>query len=302
MTTLVTAFPVVLVACLMAWSLWFPIAAGQLSMAVPAFVGAGAYAAGLLALHVTDNIVVGLALGGAVGAVYGIPFGLVCARLSVFGLAVATLGVVQIQETIVQNASSLGGSVGLIGIPTQSTILPGCLVCVVVIAFSIFVFHGRQGRILDVVRHNEGLAKSIGISPFAVKMYVLMVSGLVAGLAGVLHARYTGFIDPTQFGSALIVQLFAFVMLGGQNSYWGPIAGAATLTFGLQYLAAIGDYRNIAFGAVLVLIIVVRRDGVISRSLALRARRLRRQLRRTRPRQVAPGNNLAGAPPTANAP
>src|SRR5690242_7649404 len=187
----------------MAWALWLPISAGQLSMAVPAFAAVGAYGSALLTIHQGAGLPVGILAGAVLGAAAGVPFGLLCARLRIFGLAVASLGIVQIQVTVVQNLPSLGGSVGLIGVPTSSITWPGLIVTVVVIAFSVLVFRSRLGRALDMVRHNEHLAASVGISPLQVKVFVLIVSGLVGGVAGALYAAYTGFIDPSQFAATL---------------------------------------------------------------------------------------------------
>lgn len=281
MTTFTTSLPLVYINVLLAWSLWFPISAGQLSMAVPAFTAVGAYASSLFSIHQGTGLGLGMVIGAVFGAVAGVPFGLMCARLRIFGLAVATLGVVQIQVTMIQNVNYLGGSVGLIGITTKPIVWPGFILCLVVIAFSALVFRSRLGRVLDMVRHDEHLAASVGVSPLQVKVYVLMVSGLVGGLAGALYAAYTGFIDPSQFSSQLIVELFAYVMLGGANSFWGPVCGAAGLTIALQYLSVAGSIRYILFAAVLLAVIIVRRDGLISRSARLRRWRLSRAIARS---------------------
>jgi len=276
MNTFVTSLPLVYINVLLAWSLWFPISAGQLSMAVPAFSAVGAYASSLLSIHEGTGLSLGIIIGAVAGAAAGVPFGLMCTRLRIFGLAVASLGVVQIQVTVIQNVNYLGGSVGLVGVNTSSVVWPGFICCLVVIGFSALVFRSRQGRALDMVRHDEHLAAAVGVSPLQVKLYVLMVSGLVGGVAGSLYAAYTGFIDPSQFSSQLVVELFAYVMLGGANSFWGPACGAAGLTIALQYLSVAGSIRYILFAAVLIAVIIVRRDGLISRSRLLRRRRLLR--------------------------
>jgi branched-chain amino acid transport system permease protein len=269
MNTFITSLPLVYIDILLAWALWFPISAGQLSMAVPAFSAVGAYSSSLFSIHQGTGLALGMVIGAVFGACAGLPFGLLCTRLRVFGLAVASLGAVEILVTVVQNVNYLGGSVGLIGIATSSIAWPGFFVCLAVIAFSILVFRSRLGRALDMVRHDERLAASVGVSPLQVKLYVLVVSGLVA---------YTGFIDPSQFSSELIVELFAYVMLGGANSFWGPVCGAAGLTIALQYLAVAGSIRYILFAALLIAVIIVRRDGIISRSARLRRRRLSRAI------------------------
>jgi branched-chain amino acid transport system permease protein len=278
MNTFITSLPLVYINILLAWALWFPVSAGQLSMAVPAFTAVGAYSSSLFSIHQGTGLAWGMVIGAVFGAFAGLPFGLLCTRLRVFGLAVASLGAVEILVTVAQNVSYVGGSVGLIGIATSSIAWPGFIACLAVIAFSVLVFRSRLGRALDMLRHDERLAASVGVSPLQVKLFVLVVSGLVAGIGGSLYAAYTGFIDPSQFSSELIVELFAYVMLGGANSFWGPVAGAAVLTIALQYLAVAGSIRYILFAALLIAVIIVRRDGIISRSARLRRRRLSRAI------------------------
>jgi branched-chain amino acid transport system permease protein len=270
---LVTSLPVVYINVLMAWALWFPIAAGQLSMAVPSFSAIGAYSTSLFTIHVANNLALSLLLAGSLGCLFGVPVGLMCARFNEFGLAVATLGIVEIQVIVIQNASWLGGALGLSS-PTSSITWLAFGATIVVLAFSVAVFRGRQGRSLDLLAHSEELTAALGVSPLLLKLYVMMVSGLVGGIAGALYARYVGYLDPSQFDSDLIVQLLAFVVVGGTASYWGPVLGAVSLTLGLQYLSVADSLRYILFGIILIVVIVFRRDGLIFRSSRRRARRL----------------------------
>jgi len=134
------------------------------------------------------------------------------------------------------------------------------------------------GRAIDALRQDEVLAGSMGISILGVKVFMLMIASMVGAMSGVLYSRYTGFLDPTQFGLALMTQLFAFVVLGGTGSLWGPLVGAAFLSFALQFLTFAGNQRYILFGLVLIAVMLLRSEGVVPRSLALRKRRLTRYL------------------------
>jgi branched-chain amino acid transport system permease protein len=265
---------------LLAWSLWFPMTARVLSMAPPAVAAIGAFLGGYMAIHVTSNLAVGLAAGVAAGALCGIPLALLAMRAEGFALATITLMIVLIVEVMAGNLKITGGAVGMIAIPTSPDVLRvGVGVCAVVVLFSWAVFRRRMGRVLDAVGYDDQMAGAVGLSSVPAKWFTLIVSGAVAGAAGVLLGRYTGYVDGTQFEFALLTQLFAYAVLGGLGSFWGPIVGAGLLTFGLQLLSGIGMWRQIVYGAVIIVVMLVARDGIVRRSSALRRRRIAPVLR-----------------------
>jgi branched-chain amino acid transport system permease protein len=278
MVSMSVLMPLIIINVLLAWSLWFPLVGGQLSMVVPLFAGVGGYCAALLQLHVTDSVPVSLASAAILAGLVGIPVGLLGSRLRSFGLAIATLGAVVIAQTVYQNLPSLGGAVGLYGMPVHEIVLPGAVTCLVAGSYFWVVFRSRLGRALFTLQYDEPLTGSLGIAPPAAKVHVLFVSGLLGGAAGALSVMYTGFVDPSQFGPALITQLFAFVICGGITSWWGPAIGATVLTVVLQNLSIAGSWRQIIFGLLLSVVVVLRPEGLTVRSARLSALRLRRTL------------------------
>jgi ABC-type branched-subunit amino acid transport system permease subunit len=270
---------VVVLNALMAWSLWFPVAGGQLAMALPGTLCVGAYAAGYIALHSSESLALGLAVGAGLGAVVGIPLGLLACRLEGFAFAIATIGVAEAIRVTANSFDFLGGPMGLIGILPSDAILPvGLAACAVLVAFAWLVFRSRLGRMIDVVAHDELEAAALGVPIHAVKLFLLIVSGAVAGFTGALLARYTGLVTSGQFDLALTIQVFAFVALGGIGTTWGPMLGAAFLTVALQVLAFTGGARSIVYGAVLIVVMLARRDGLLKRSAGLRGRSVLRLL------------------------
>jgi branched-chain amino acid transport system permease protein len=110
---------------------------------------------------------------------------------------------------------------------------------------------------------------------------------VVGGMAGAIQVRYTGLAEPTQFGFELTVQLFAFVVLGGTTTFWGPIAGATFLTLALDLLSSAGKLSYLVFGALLLVVMRLRPDGVLTRAFRLRRKRLTRLLERLGSRDAA---------------
>jgi branched-chain amino acid transport system permease protein len=270
---------VILVNGLLAWSLWLPVAGGQLSMAAPGTVAIGGYTAGYIALHGPESLALGLAAGAAAGALAGIPLGLLANRLGGFAFAIATIGLVEAVRVTASSLSFLGGPGGLIGIFPADGILPvGVAAWIVLLLLSGLVFRSRLGRMIDVVREDELQAAALGIRVFWVKLGLLVCAGAVSGFGGALLCRYTGLVVPSEFDLGMIIELFAFVALGGIGTYWGPFVGAAFLTYALEVLAFAGAARSFAYGVVIVVVMLLRPDGMLGRSTGLRARRLRRLL------------------------
>ena len=89
----------------------------------------------------------------------------------------------------------------------------------------------RYGRTLRALRENEVLARSIGIHTGFHKVAAFMLSGLFAGLAGVLQAYFLQHISPTLYDTFPSVYLALMVMLGGPRMLYGPLAGAIIVNF-----------------------------------------------------------------------
>jgi branched-chain amino acid transport system permease protein len=270
----------VVINVLMAWCLWLPISASQLSMSAPAAIGVGAYTGGYCAIHWTTNMWAGMALGAAAGALVGVPIGIIAMRGRDFGLAMMTLSFVLIIQVVETNWTKLtGGALGMTGVtPSLHVLRYGLIVLVAVVLFSILLARSRFGRTMDVIGHDEVLAAAVGTPILRAKLLILVVASLVGGVVGVLYVRYTSYIDPTLFGLGLITQLFAFVVLGGTGTFWGPVFGAALLTTALQVLTFAGQARNLIFGGVLIGITLLFHQGVIRRSRKAREWRFSRRL------------------------
>jgi branched-chain amino acid transport system permease protein len=277
---LAAILPVAAIAAIMAWSLWFPLAAGQLSMGAPGIIAIGAYTAGYLASHGFGALPVSVLIGAAVGAVAGLPFAALALRLRGFGLAIVTLGVSESIRIAIGNVDLVGGPAGM-AVPLADGVLATALVvCAVVALATVAIYRGRLGRMLDVLEVDELQANALAVPTTGLKVFVLCVAGAVGGAGGALQARYTGYLIPDSFGLDLLIQLFAFVVVGGLGSAWGAFFGAAFLTIALDVLAFADSARSILFGAILVVVMLVRRDGALKRSAVLRRLRLRRPLDR----------------------
>jgi len=248
--------------------------AGELALGQVALYAVGAYVAGYLAVSqgVTDILLCLLAaIGGAivVGFVSGIP-GL---RLGGWSLAMVTFFLVIIIPNVLDLLSSqTGGALGLSGIPIP-TIFGAQLVgdgfyvfviAVTIIWFAIFrnLISSSHGDAFLVLKQSPILAATLGISVYRLKLLAYVVGAIPAGIAGVLFAFLSAYISPSSFAFALAFTILTASVVGGSQSIYGAIFGAAVLQLGPERIASFQNYSLIVYGAFLVVAGLVFSDGI----------------------------------------
>lgn len=257
--------------------------AGIFSAAQAVFYGVGAYIAALIALHVTTNLLVASVAGvlgaGVVGLIMAIP----AVRVKGDYFVVASLAFSILMTTVFSQWTSVtGGYTGLIGVPLAtlgSVVLQGSLpylICgLVFLVLTVAVAHvvlGRAplGRMVRAVRDDELAAVALGKSPVVVRIWAVLISSAIAGLAGVVFAFYVDYVNPSGFGTSGSILLITMVILGGTGRIWAPVLGAIVLGFGMPSLALLpisasvsGPVEQIVEGIALVLVMVYLPDGLI---------------------------------------
>ena len=101
-------------------------------------------------------------------------------------------------------------------------------------------------------------------SKTTVKLTAFALGATWAGLAGVLFAAKNAYINPDSFTFLESAMILCIVVLGGMGSIVGVIIGALILILLPEYLRAFSDYRMLAFGALLVIMMVFRPQGIIA--------------------------------------
>jgi branched-chain amino acid transport system permease protein len=265
---------------------------GQMSMAQAAFYAIGAYASGMLTVlwgwHIVPAMFAGAALGAAAAAAVGFP----ALRVKGLMLVIATLafgeGVrlfffnfdYQIQKGNVK-VGPLGGE-GFRQIRyfpengwTSGEVMLFVWVFVLLSMAMIWWFdRSRYGAVLRAVGDDELAAQSVGINLTAVKVSAMTIGGAIAGLAGCLYAHYTTHIEHLAFGVLQSVFAVAYPIIGGLASVFGTLAAVifvqGLLVEGLRFL---GDWRNLLFGLLIIVAMVVRPSGFLDGQMLRNFRR-----------------------------
>jgi branched-chain amino acid transport system permease protein len=283
---------------LLGLSAYVVILTGQISMAQAGFYAIGAYTAGAATAMWGWPIVPAIVLGGLVGGGFGFLVGFPALRVRGLFLVIATLAFTEIirmvflnlRVTIRVGERTIGpsGAEGFRGITyyfqngwtsVQIVAFTWMFVLLVLAAFWL-VDRSRAGAVLRAVGEDELAASSVGISLTAVKVSAMTAGGLVAGLAGALYAHYATYVSQEDFGVLLATFAIAYALIGGTGSVLGPIAGVLFFSLLIDGLRFLGDWRNLLFGVLIVLMMNLRPHGIVDVGLVRRVARLGRPARR----------------------
>ena len=253
--------------------------AGLLDLGYVAFYAVGAYTYGLLNHHFGLGFWAVLPAGAFMGALFGILLGFPVLRLRGDYLAIVTLGFGEIIRLVLENwnAFSFGPS-GIANIDRPSFFgvqfsLHSAAVYIyfLMIAFALFtVFvvnrlqNSRIGRAWVALREDEMACQAMGIDKTKTKLSAFALGATWAGMMGVFFAAKTTFINPASFTFLESAIILSIVVLGGMGSIAGVIIGAFVLILLPEYLRAFSDYRMLLFGAILVIMMVFRPQGIIT--------------------------------------
>lgn len=221
--------------------------AGQVSFGHAAFFGVGAYTTMILYLKLGLAPWYGIALGGALAALFSLPIGYLCFRLRGPYFALATLAVAEITRLVALNWETLtNGPVGLLITTLPEVSFLGraidwerkepffyliALLAVGGMLATHYLMRGRLGAYLVAIREDEDAAESVGIDTTRAKSVTLAASAFFTGLAGGFYGMYFRYVDPDAvFPIAVSIETVFIAVVGGLGTVVGPIVGAVFLT------------------------------------------------------------------------
>lgn len=271
---------------LLGLSAWCVLHTGQVSLAQGGFFAVGAYAAGMLTVMAGWPLGLALPAGALIAGLIAVAVGFPALRVKGLMLVVATTAFAEIVRLVFFNltwrvntpAGPVGpdGSLGFGGIryfPSNSwsnlevLALIWSLVAVVMLVLWA-LDRSRIGTLWRAIGEDEVAAQSAGINLTAAKVSAFGIGGAIAGVAGGLFSHTTTHIEHGNFTILLATFAIAYPILGGLKSLAGTLVAVVfiqgVLVEGLRFL---GDWRSLLFGALILVVMLVRPGGVISRPL-----------------------------------
>lgn len=257
-----------------AFSQWIVLRAGVFSVASAGLAAIGGYAAALLHLDAGLSPWLTVPIGSCLGGFFGIALAWPLARLRGVYQAIASLAFVQIVLSLNLYAEGITrGALGVDSIPK----LVGTPLLLLLSAGLIYLMHCvntyRLGRTFETVRQDEAVANSLGISTIHFQTIAFAVGGVIAGLYGGLTAFHGYHLDPQQFGFEFLVAALSFVILGGRRTVIGPVIGTAVLVILPELSREFGEFRQLGYGLILMLVIAFLPQGIADSYLSWRRKR-----------------------------
>jgi branched-chain amino acid transport system permease protein len=258
--------------------------AGLLDLGYVAFFAIGSYTVALLTApapqHLLWSFWVALPIGIVLAALAGILLGVPVLRMRGDYLAIVTLGFGEIIRILSRSdlltpfnggpkgVLDVGGPNFLTGIVSSDV----SFLYIIILAVFLIIFvtrrlqHSRIGRAWEAMREDETVAGAMGINTLQHKLMAFAIGAAFAGLGGVLFASRNQFTGPEDFNLMVSINVLAVVIVGGMGSIPGVIAGAFVLKGLPEILREMENYRVIIFGALLVVMMLIRPEGLFPSS------------------------------------
>ncbi|MBN2322831.1 MAG: branched-chain amino acid ABC transporter permease [Spirochaetes bacterium] len=252
--------------------------------------GVGAYTSGMLAKNLGVPVFAAIPLGGAVASLAGVAITSVLLRTKGWGFYIATYGLAElIRLSWMKFRNPFGGSTGIIDIPYPPVVagidfsarIPYYFFSLGVMLIIMYMLYrlerSRIGDSFKAVSMDPLLAASTGISIPRQRLLACAIGGFFAGIAGGLLVHRLGAVDPKLFNITTMLYLLIWIVVGGTNSFWGPVLGVSVMYSLFELSRPLIQIRPMFFGIAMILVLLFMPgglEGMVAKA-AVRLRRLR---------------------------
>jgi branched-chain amino acid transport system permease protein len=247
---------------------------GMVSFGHAAYLGIGGYAVGILAKEGIDTGFVQWPLALAASALFALAVGALSLRTRGVYFIMITLAFAQMIYYVAIGLDRYGGDDGmtiyrrsqfggLINLSNKTAFYYLCLVLLLLSAYLVWrLLNSRFGMVVQGARSNDRRMRAIGYPTYRYKLLCFVIAGTLCGLAGVLLANHTDFINPAMMHWTRSGDLIVMAVLGGMGTVLGPVLGALALLLLEEALAGITEYWQIIMGPLFLLVVLFARGGI----------------------------------------
>ncbi|NOZ05459.1 MAG: branched-chain amino acid ABC transporter permease [Chloroflexi bacterium] len=250
---------------------------GMLSFGHAMFFGTGVYTTAMLLKHAGWGLGAVLLAVVVVTLVQGLLIGVVSLRVKGVYFAMVTLAFAE-AFFILSEASDFrqwtGAEDGLHGIPVPAFINPtdhrlhfyylALIFMLVMYLVARRIVDSPTGRVMVAIRENEDRAASIGYNTFVFRLIAVVIAGVMAGLAGMVHALWNLNASPAVLNVNMTINALLMTIIGGVGTLTGPILGAGVLQLlGYGLSRALGPRWPLIFGLIFILLVIFLPYGIV---------------------------------------
>ncbi|WP_431281534.1 branched-chain amino acid ABC transporter permease [Humitalea sp. 24SJ18S-53] len=254
-----------------AYGIFVTAAAGQLNLGGAGSMAIGAYAAAMLGDHMGWSPALTIPAATLITALVGFAIAFPVLRTRGVYMVLATFAFAQVVTGIILTQPALGGAMGLVVV--EYVDLPVLLMAAGgTVVFVFWLMATRFGLAMRALHDDELVSTLMGVPARGVQVASFAIGAGLAGLAGGLYAHHFSFVEAQYFSPLLSTYVLLFVLIGGTQTAWGPLVGATFFTLVPEMLRIGGSWRYVVFGAIIVAMMIVRPEGIVTRTLLARLR------------------------------
>lgn len=261
---------------------------GLVSLGHAAYVGIGAYAVGIFYYHGyegeplmtwpitmagSDNLLIVFPFAVCISALAALVFGALSLRTKGMHFIMITLAFAQMLYYFFVSLEKYGGddglslysrnSLGNLDLADDTTFYYLCFFFLVLfLLFAIRLSRSRFGLVLQGAKQNDRRIHALGINSYWYKLTCFVIGGAGAGLAGALLANQTEYVSPGLLHWTLSGELMVMVLLGGLNTFYGPVLGATLFLLLEEVLAMYTEHWMVYMGPILILVVIFAKRGI----------------------------------------
>ncbi|GAN87059.1 branched-chain amino acid ABC transporter permease [Komagataeibacter intermedius] len=246
--------------------------AGQLTLATAAFMGVGAYATAYMCNTWNLPVAADILAGGLAATALGALASFLTLRVRGIYFALSTFALGEIIPAVFLDMDSVGGASGY---PLPAYISPAVVYAASAAVLAVIVYLGctRFTLYLTAIRTDPLVTSLMGVPTRGLSIVAFIMGAAIAGLGGGLYAASYSFVEAQHFSIMLSIYYVLMVLLGGIETPFAPVIGAAAFTFLPEIFRASEQWRYAIFAAVLIACMRLRPDGVLTAHLLSRLTR-----------------------------
>jgi len=252
---------------------------GLLPLSVAAFAGIGAFTSANLMIRYNVPFLIALLAAILLVTVIAVAIAVPLLRTRGIFYVIGTLSSqLIIYELFLNLVEITGGSIGLRGVP-KPELFGYSFTSFLELYYFIFlmtavthstvylIIKSNFGRSLLAIKENEVKAISLGLNPYTHKLFASAISMAICSISGILLAHYLTHVSAENFTLLHSIDVFLMVTMGGAGTFYGPIAGAVIWTVVMETLLSFRGLRELLYGIVLVVLMLVIPKGAMGFSM-----------------------------------